>query len=819
MKPIRFSRYFPLLAVLFTSSAAHAQWQTYDTVPPGGTQAWVFYNHDYNGTPPNDYPGAWGVPNSWPPKGASVTIRHEITLNNSPYLPTGDPNFPVVPFPGDLLTVSSLNIVAGGWLQPTLGELAFNGTSVWSGGTIGIGTSHNGLIHNQGILSVTGPFVLTRNGSRGMLNTEDMRISSTFGIQGGGLLRNQSGMLPDASVAELVLTEDGAQVTSAAGGGGAPPYIANEGVLRKTGSGTSTFNVSIQNHADSARNQAGTIAVNEGTLLLNAESTFFGLKAEIAPSALLILRGSHVFENGNTTVTGGGVLRLEPVPGTSFHAASGTLPTLSAPEGKLECDGAQMRNFNNQGSINITSPSSWTSMVNEGHVRMQADLQIVTQLQNGTPANLTAVFDLENNASFTQFSSPVMNYALLRKTGPGTAVFGGEFNNYSATDPLAGRIEIEEGSLNFPNSTTFENGARIRVAHGAVMELGYRHYQNSGTIHVTGSGKLYLNSGSFLSPALSVSNVPNPGTLNAAPGTFELRGGTLYGPVTNAGELTVTNPTVFNRSFIGDNPVTNSGTIHCTATSAGAGNSITLVPLVRIACTPASVLAFDIAGRPAQTGQWARLTQQGQSSVTYDGTLRINFGNLLPVSGDRWLVIDNSSGVPNTGDFASVEFTNVPAGFTPTFEKITAGIRVGVDAAATPTDYATWASAQNFPAPADAAFDIDFDHDGLPNGAEYALGTDPKTPTGSPATVIREDIGGDEFLAARFTRPGSADRGPDVQWIGEGSYDLTDWSADKAVMEYGPPDAFGKETVTVRLAEPIDYHPHAFVRLRLVKTP
>lgn len=115
----------PLVLNLLPLAAAHAQWQTNDTTPPGGGQSWVFYDWRYP-TPPSTYGGAWGVGNSWPTAGTSVTIRHFIGLNNNPYYPNGDLNFPVEPFPGGavfpggtatqgLLTVNSLHIVPGGW--------------------------------------------------------------------------------------------------------------------------------------------------------------------------------------------------------------------------------------------------------------------------------------------------------------------------------------------------------------------------------------------------------------------------------------------------------------------------------------------------------------------------------------------------------------------------------------------------------------------------------------------------------------------------------------------------------------------------------
>ena len=127
------------------------------------------------------------------------------------------------------------------------------------------------------------------------------------------------------------------------------------------------------------------------------------------------------------------------------------------------------------------------------------------------------------------------------------------------------------------------------------------------------------------------------------------------------------------------------------------------------------------------------------------------------------MVIQNDSGTPNSGDFASVEFTNVPAGFTPVSQKLATGYQVGLDAAATPLTCVAWTVAQNFPTPAAAAFDADPDGDGFANGAECALGTDPQSAASRPDMLAtREHRGGDEFPAAQFIRPGGAARATDI---------------------------------------------------------
>ena len=810
-------------------SAARAQWQTFDTTPPGNSQAWVFYDSRYP-TPPFTYGGAWNVANNWPGTGAGVTIRHSIDLNNNPwrYLPPN--NTPQYPFPGGtvnpdgsnrgLLTVNVLNIQPGGSLASALEDFSFDGVSTWSGGLIRAGgSSPPGVVHNRGQLSVTGPFTLGSGGA-GMLNTEHISIASTLNMEFGSQLTNLSGTLPDPFVAEVVLAGPASAIVQGSGGGGPGGFISNYGVLRKTGSGTVTIGVGLENYADSTANRAGTVAVDGGTLIMEPSartSHLSGLKAEVAPSALLILRRNHVFNTGTTTVTGGGVLRLESVSGSYFSPASGAIATLAALEGKLECNGAEMRDLTNTGSINVTAGSTWNGMVNKGHVRLLANLQRAgTPISNGTATSHSAIMDLEDTAGFPIAGTALNNYALLRKNGPGVSTIDtGTLNVYGAANAAdSGAIEVTGGTLRFPSVFLyFLNGGRIRVANGAALELLHTTSINGGgTLTVTGSGKVRLQPGA----TLSTTTPTTPGTFDAAPGTFEFNGGAVNGPMTNAGELFIAAPTNWGYSFLGSNSVINNGTIRMTATSAATGNSLNLTALVYLENRAAGTLAFDIAGRPGQTTQWARLIHGGQSNVTYGGKLRINFGNFTPVSGDRWLVVNNAGGIPNGGDFAAVEFANVPAGFTPTFEKINAGIRVGLDAAPAPQTYAQWATAQNFANVPAADFTADPDGDGWSNGLEAALGTNPKSITSKPAgQTISYNSGGDRFLAVQYTRPGGASRLTDVQYIPERSDDLASWTTSGALLESGPLNAQGQETITVRLAEPFDYHQRGLLRLRV----
>jgi hypothetical protein len=846
---------FAILTVplILPPTAAHA-WTTYPDDQPidslfyvNAPYPWVTFSPTYGQAGHSAYKGVWRQPNQWPESGAAVNIKHHVQLTNSRYYTIGGPSDPgVIPFPGTIggyLEVSSLNLEPGGFLESSLEILSFDGASVWSGGYVSSGTWQNhdgtitgaGRLRNKGTVTVTAPSIVGRGGGI-FHNTNRIFVDSIAGNPNASLgiafghagTLNESGLLPDASEAVIELRGDNTSIISTTGGGGVP-FIHNYGVLRRsnpdndTPPGTSTIAIPVINYADSPRNRAGTVQVDRGTLIFDTHafdggdspSTWHGLKAQLAPGSLAVLRGLHYFESGTTTVSGGGILRLEPLPGGFFGAVPGvTNAVLNAPPGSLECAGADLRQLVNTGSITVTAPSVLRQMVNKGLIRSLTNLQF-NDGSNGTPAERTGVLQIEG-AQELYTASFLNNYGLLRKTGSGTAQITSNTTHYGGDTNL--NIEVTGGELVTNATVYFQNGSNIRVANGAEMHFNYRNYQEGGTLNFTGSGKYYLNPGAFVS-----TNTPEvPRTFNSAPGVFDCRGGRLDGPVTNAGEITVSAPSRFDRSFLGDNPITNAGTIHCLATSAGGNGSysITMAALVRIPCTATSVLAFDIAGRPGDYANWARLVEGGQSSIQYNGKLRINFGNFMPVDGDRWLVIDNQSGDPNSGDFSGVEFTNVPPGFTPTFEKLNTGIRVGLNATPVPVNYDAWKTAQNFPNVTVAAFAADPDGDGWTNGMECALGTNPQSRGSQPdMAILRKDSGGDIFFAAQFKRPAAALRPTDLQYIAERTDTLGNWTSNDVVVEVGPPDVQGHETVLVRPSEPMDYKSRTFVRLRVQQNP
>jgi hypothetical protein len=118
----------------------------------------------------------------------------------------------------------------------------------------------------------------------------------------------------------------------------------------------------------------------------------------------------------------------------------------------------------------------------------------------------------------------------------------------------------------------------------------------------------------------------------------------------------------------------------------------------------------------------------------------------------------------------------------------------------------------------DAADDYDFDGDGLVNLIEYALGTDPKSLSSSPAAQ-RVEITGQQYLQIQWTRPNNR---TDITTLGEITNDLTplSWTfAPAEVLTIITPAGEGLEAVTIRDASPLSPGSKRFLRARIERTP
>ena len=170
---------------------------------------------------------------------------------------------------GDTVEVNVLNMLPGGTLS-MLNQitLAVDGNSAWGGGRYTGFVNGGGVIHNQGLVTVTGQV----RSNRGQLLNTNLVVLTGQGLEmnTGSIFTNRSGTLPDDSIAALRFAAD-SDILFASGGGGAAPTILNEGVIEKTtGDGLSEIGVDVYLLGDSDANQAGRVQVDTGTIRFSA---------------------------------------------------------------------------------------------------------------------------------------------------------------------------------------------------------------------------------------------------------------------------------------------------------------------------------------------------------------------------------------------------------------------------------------------------------------------------------------------------------------------------------------------------------------------
>jgi hypothetical protein len=210
-------------------------------------------------------------------------------------------------------------------------------------------------------------------------------------------------------------------------------------------------------------------------------------------------------------------------------------------------------------------------------------------------------------------------------------------------------------------------------------------------------------------------------------------------------------------------------------------------------------------------------------TVTLDGTVA---DDGLPASPGALALAWSQDSGPSGGSFANgssaaTSFTTAGAGsyglrLTADDGSIVVSRITNVSATAVASGYGAWQSSA-FPgsaSEADRDYGADFDHDGLVNLLEYALGTNPAAASTTPPAQVVE-ITGQKYLQIQWTRPN--DR-TDITTVGEVSPDLAPLSWSSGASEVSTtitPAGAGMETVTIRNLTPLGSNIRRFLRARI----
>jgi autotransporter-associated beta strand protein len=384
-----------------------------------------------------------------------------------------------------------------------------------------------------------------------------------------------------------------------------------------------------------------------------------------------------------------------------------------------------------------------------------------------------------NNQS-TEFSGTLSNGTLV-KNGTGTLTLAG------ASD-FAGAVSINAGRLTLANSAALGSGAKTLSMQGVNRSL---YLANDITLPADLTLTLSSNSGDGTGLNNESGNNSILGNINYSFGVPGLNISSATGTLSIAGDVTlVTGSRTLSLGGASEGDNTVSGDI--------GENSSAVMPLIKQGTGKwilsgtntykgnttvnggTLVLASGGSTRflPAADGSSNKIT--GTGTVTLDGALAIDLTNASTAT--SWLLVEvDTLGESYGSNFTVTDFTETSAGSgvwkrTVGSNDYTFTEATGLLARETATNnYAAWLAAN----PPATGFTTDSDQDGVPNGIENVLGTDPN----AFSAGLTQLAAGPSSVS--YQHPLNPTIASDISYGYEWSTDLVEWLASGATNSGG----------------------------------
>ena len=402
-----------------------------------------------------------------------------------------------------------------------------------------------------------------------------------------------------------------------------------------------------------------------------------------------------------------------------------------------------------------------------------------TSVVESVSSTTTTVEGIENQAALRMWAHD----ALLAVRG--TVVNHGTIELHPNTGMGSGRIRLDtaatfagSGSITC-NSEIFttggfgltnETGHTIKgrgTVSVVVDNRGIVEADQSGrTLNLSGGAAQFagttLTGGTWIARAgatLAVAGAPNV-TVNQGNVLLEGAGSTIAWInklADNQGAFTIRN----GRNFTTAGALASTGTLD-------VGRGCTLTVSGSLSLTSPSTTRVEIVGPSPTLTAWSHMACTGTAAL--DGTLQVCFSQAATYQdGDRWHFLHAAGG--RSGQFAAIQFLDVPPGLVPAVEYADDGVDVVLQTGAAPTSFAEWLAEQPFVNPGDEAPDADPDADSLVNLMEYALDRNPL------AADLAADISrgtrknGALWLWVNMPKPAR----PDILYTVRGTASLDSW--------------------------------------------
>ena len=561
------------------------------------------------------------------------------------------------------------------------------------------------------------------------------------------------------------------------------------------GNGTSTGSLTVQSGAFisagnfSIANNPGT---HTGTATINGASSLLGLTgastatigAATSTTANLNVQNSGTFSSGTglTTVnptgtiaiTGGNYISHGDLTLNGGHLTRDSLGTFSIDAGHtLTIQGAGVATFfggltdSTASTIAVSGPSSGLSVVT-GNLVLEGGSAL--SISGGAGANI---------ASQINIGLAGANVSSLLVDGTGSNLIGSSMNvagsgskgSIAFINGSAGSL----GSVGIANTAVAGSDAAFNVESGSsVLATGLIvasiSASNIATVTITGANTIF---------ALTSASTSTIGASSASSALVTVDDGATFrtgtGPINinGTGEVDIYPGSTLTGAadFGGSGPLNIAGN-YSPGTASGANQTTDVTFAQNMTFYGSTNIILEIGGTTPGT-QHDQLTFNGPGTphVTWNGALTVVLINgFIPQRGDTFDLF-NFDFTRDAGAFTTI---NLPALATGLFWRLDQLYSVGsIRVSLTADNYAQWQSGYGT-----GAFDADDDGDGVPNGIEFLLGTNPKAAFGAgeyPLMELKPVSGANVTAGLTFKIP--ADSSFDAIYRVSASSDLVTWTS------------------------------------------
>lgn len=349
--------------------------------------------------------------------------------------------------------------------------------------------------------------------------------------------------------------------------------VNNGATLTVTGNITFTPNGLLNINGGATVNHTGTsmsfawstntvININGGSLSTNAAnpqvvssisvvngSLDFNDRLQISNNRTIGGASASISISGNTTINGGTSLIADDIDITGNVNLNGTLTcgdaeivgAVTIAGGTLDCgtlDLTTTGNFNTSGgatitvdqidmditgSISMSSPTTFNAANGSIEVGSNFTTSATAAIVNLDEVDITIGNDFNVGSNFSMTNGGTVDVAgEISITNPQNLNLGTATLNITQASTIAGRLNVEDGTVNFLDDVTLGNSGQINVDTGEVNVGAPGPPPISANFTLNGSAVLNLNEGTFR--IYGTSTFDGSGQFNAGSGTIEFEG-------------------------------------------------------------------------------------------------------------------------------------------------------------------------------------------------------------------------------------------------------------------------------------------------------